>query len=184
MTNQIDLANPAIVKGSALSENGDIFGAPGGTIEGAAVTGGDVDTGDGLTVLGTVSPATEVETTPTQTFPMIGYDASRGRGRVHICDATCYAAATGSNNCQKAYNWMRSTWPASSTGAWCCASPAGPLHVRDREQPHELDQGERRGISDWGFDLNLRTNWNGTAGDVKHMHFISVAPRRRARPAR
>ena len=31
-------------------------------------------------------------------------------------------------------------------------------------------------ISDWGFDLSLRSNWNGTAGDVKHMHFISVAP--------
>ncbi len=35
---EVDLANPAIVKGSALSENGDIFGSPGGTIEGAAVT--------------------------------------------------------------------------------------------------------------------------------------------------
>ncbi len=31
-------------------------------------------------------------------------------------------------------------------------------------------------ISDWGFDLSRRSNWNGTSGDVKHMHFISVAP--------
>jgi len=174
----IDLSNPAIVKGSALSENGDIFGAPGGTIEGAAVTGGDVITGDGLTVLGTVSPDSDVETTPTQTFPTIGYDASAWQSQGYtICDATCYAAAIGSNNCQKAYNWMRSTWPASSTGALVLRITGGSPCMFANGNNHTISiKANVAVISDWGFDLSLRSNWNGTAGDVKHMHFISVAP--------
>jgi hypothetical protein len=176
---EVDLENPATIKGAVLSENGDIFGSPGGLIEGAAVTAGDVDTSGGLAVLGTISPATEVETTPTQTFPVIGYTAANWTGEGYtICDATCYAAATGTNNCQKAYNWLRTTWPSSGTGSVvlritgstaCTFTPTGNNHTNSIKADVAV-------ISDWGFELNQRSNWNGTVGDVKHMHFISVAP--------
>ena len=175
----VSLLNPATVNGAVLSENGDISGSPGGSIEGAAVTAGDVDTSGGLSVGGTISPGTEVETTPTQTFPVIGYDAADWTDEGYtICDATCYVAAAGTDNCAKAYNWMRSTWPGSSTGAVvlritggsaCTFTPTGNNHTNSIKANIAV-------ISDWGFNMNQRSNWNGTAGDIKHMHFISVAP--------
>lgn len=174
----INLKNPAVVKGSALSETGDIYGSPGGTIEGAAVTEGDVDTTGGLTVLGTVSPSTEVAATPTQTFPTIGYDESDWTAEGYtICDSTCYATASGSNDCDKAYNWMRSTWPGSSTGAVVLRiTGSTACTFKNGNNDTNSIKANIAVISDWGFDLGQRSNWNGTSGDVKHMHFISVAP--------
>ena len=33
-----------------------------------------------------------------------------------------------------------------------------------------------RGLTDWGFSFENQSNWNGSAGTVKKLHFISVAP--------
>ena len=172
----ITINNPAIVKGSALSELGDINGS--GLIEGAATAAGDVDTTGGLTVNGTLSAYTEVPVTPTQTFPTIGYVAASWTGSGYtICDSTCYGASAGANNCAKAYNWMRTSWAGSgysnvvlriAGGAACTFGPGN--------NDTNSIIGNLAVISDWGFDFSNRSNWNGTVGSTKLVHFISTAP--------
>ena len=76
----VSIANPAIVKGSVLSQLGTIGGSPGGLIEGAAAAAGAIDQTGGLTINGTVSANTEVPTVPTQIFPQISYVAANWTG--------------------------------------------------------------------------------------------------------
>ena len=174
--NNVTINNPAVVKGSALSELGEINGS--GLIEGAATALGDVNQSGGLTVNGTVSAYTEVPTTPTQTFPMIGYVAANWTGAGYtICDNTCYGSAAGANDCVKAYNWIRSSWAGSGiTNVAVRIAPAAACTFTPGNNDTNSVIGNLAVISNWGYSFNNRQNWNGTAGAIKLMHFISTWP--------
>lgn len=170
----VSIMNPAIVKGSVLSELGQIDGS--GLVEGAATAAGDVDTSGGLTVNGTVSAYTEVPVTPTQTFPMIGYVAANWTGTGYtIIDNTIYDAEPGTNDCQEAYSWIRNTWPGSAyTNVVVRIAPASPCLFDPGTNDTNSVKGNLAVISDWGFTFDRRQNWNGTAGTTKLIHFIST----------
>jgi hypothetical protein len=172
----VTVSNPAIVKGSVLSQLGTIGGSPGGLIEGAAAAAGAITQSGGLTINGTVSAFTEVPTVPTQTFPQISYLAANWTGTGYtIIDNTIYDPEPGANDCQEAYSWIKNTWPGSAyTNVAVRIAPAAACTFTPGNNDTVSVKGNLAVISDWAFDFGNRQNWNGTAGAVKHLHFIST----------
>ena len=172
----ITLNNSSTVKGSALSELGEISGS--GLIEGTATAFGDVDQSGGLTVNGTVSAFTEVPTTPTQTFPQIGYVAANWTAEGYtIIDNTFFDPEPGANDCQEAYSWIKNTWPGSAyTNVVVRIAPASACTFQPGNNDTISVKGNLAVISNWGFGFENRQNWNGTAGATKLIHFISTWP--------
>lgn len=174
----ITINSPAIVKGSALSELGEINGS--GLIEGTATALGDVDQSGGLTVNGTVSAFTEVPTTPTQDFPEIEYVAANwtGEGYTIINDAIYDDASGATTDCQEAYNWIKNTWAGSAyTNVAVRIEPAAVCTFTPSNGIQNVSvKGNLAVISNWGFNFGGQSNWNGTSGSTKLVHFISTWP--------
>ncbi len=173
----VTVSNPAIVKGSVLSQLGTIGGSPGGLIEGAAAAAGAITQSGGLTINGTVSAFTEVPTVPTQTFPQISYVAANwtGSGYTIIGDSIYDDASPATNDCQEAYNWIKNTWPGSAyTNVAVRIAPVAACLFTPGNNDTISVKGNLAVISDWGFNFGNRQNWNGTAGAVKHLHFVST----------
>ena len=121
------------------------------------------------TVNGSRYPGTNPGPVPTQTFPQItstttpwtsaGYTLHTYTGATACTDAKAFLATapsgkhvlliTGSTACTFSYS-----------GAATTTTVNGDLAV----------------VSDWGFSFSNQSNWNGSAGTVKKLHFISVAP--------
>lgn len=170
----ITINNPAVVKGNVASDLGTLAGS--GTIEGNASAGSTI--ASSLTVGGTKTPNTDVPTTPTQTFPVIGYVASDWTNAGYsIIDSTIYGSSAGATNCAKAYTWMRSSWAASAyTNIVLLINSGTACTFANGNNDVNTIKGDVAIISSWGFDLSQRSSWNGVSGAVKKMHFISTAP--------
>lgn len=174
----IVIENPSTVKGSVLSELGSISGSPGGLIEGAAAALGDIDQSGGLTINGTVSSFTEVPVTPTQDFPEIGYVAANWIGAGYtIIDNTLYDPEPGANDCAEAYSWITTEWAASGfTNVAVRIAPASACAFTPPNNATISVTGNLAVISNGGFTFAQRSNWNGTGGVTKLLHFISTWP--------
>jgi hypothetical protein len=168
----ITLQNTATIQGDALSSTGNISGS--GTINDDATAGGTVNT-SGLTIGGIVTSNVSMPAVPTQTFPVIGYTATNWTAIGYsIIDSAIYGSQPPGTNCQKAYSWLRTAWNEVTypnivlriTGPACTFAPGNDtISIK----------GNVAVITDWGFNLS-KSDWNGTPGSVKKLHFISTAP--------
>jgi len=167
----VTIENPAKVEGAVLSSYGGIFGtSTGGTIDGSATAYDDIDD-TLLTIGGTVSPYTFIGDVPTHSFPQITSDTTDW-----VAAGYTVQTFTGATACTDAYNWIKNT----GAGTW---ATSGLTDVVVRiAQTCTLTNGNNdvidvRGnlaiISDGGFNLKQRSNWNG-ATTIKKLYFISV----------
>lgn len=161
----IVVQNPATIEGNALSSEGGISGS--GDIDGSATAHDDIDDGS-LTIGGTVSPFTEVGPVPTHTFPQITSDTADWV-------AEGYSVVTFAD-CGLAYNYIRLT----GAGTWAgLGYPDTVVRITSscrftNGNNHTINVGGNLAIvSDGGFNLTQRSNWNG-ATSVKKAYFIST----------
>jgi hypothetical protein len=169
----VQIDNPATVEGAALSSTGDIFGS--GTILDDATAAGDVNDAS-LNIGGVVTEFVSMPDVPTQTFPVIGYTPANWTSTGYsIIDSSIYGTQAGATNCAKAYSWLKNVWNGSAytnivlriTGGTACTFQPGNDTLTIKAHVAV--------ITDWGFNLS-KSDWNGTAGSIKKLHFISIAP--------
>lgn len=169
----VSISNPATVEGAALSSTGNISGS--GTISDDATAAGDVNDAT-LNIGGIVTEFVSMPDVPTQTFPVIGYTAANWTSTGYsIIDSTIYGSQAGATNCAKAYSWLKNVYNGSAytnivlrvTGGAACTFTPGNDSLTIK--------GSVAVITDWGFNLS-KSDWNGTAGSIKKLHFISIAP--------
>ncbi len=169
----VQIDNPGTVEGAALSSTGDIFGS--GAVSDDATAAGDVNDAT-LTIGGIVTEFVSMPDVPTQTFPVIGYTASDWTSAGYtIIDSSIYDSEPGSNDCQKAYSWLKNSWNGSAyTNIVLRIGPGAACEFKPGNDTLTI-KGSVAVITDWGFNLS-KSDWNGTAGSVKNLHIISVAP--------
>jgi hypothetical protein len=162
------LENPATIEGAALSSEGDITGE--GFINGDATAGGDV-VDDDLVIGGTITEFVSMPDVPTQTFPVITADTaawlSAGYTLVDL------STATGSTLCAKTRDWIRNRWSTSGITNALIRIDTTCTFQNNNNDVFSIP-GHLAILSDGGFNLTQQSTWNGTAGSIKHIHFISV----------
>jgi hypothetical protein len=166
----VDLENPATVEGATLSSEGDIFGS--GFINGDATAAGDVDDST-LTIGGIVTEFVSMPDVPTQSFPQITSSTTSWVASGYTL--VDYSASTGTTDCLKARNWIKTSWASSGiTNALIridetCTFSTQPPGTDTYTLPGHLGI-----LSDGGFNFSQRSTWNGASGSIKNLHFISV----------
>jgi Tfp pilus assembly protein PilX len=167
----VTIENPAEVEGAVLSSEGGVFGtSTGGTIDGSATASGDIDD-TLLTIGGTVSPYTYIGDVPTHTFPQITSSTTNWTDAGYTL-----VTFSGATACTNAYNYIRN----SGAGTWAGAGyPDTVIRIAatcnlQNGNNHTITVGANLAIvSDGGFNLQLRSNWNA-ATTVKKLYFISA----------
>jgi Tfp pilus assembly protein PilX len=164
----VTLQNPATIQGDALSSTGDINGA--GFINDDATAAGDVVTAT-ITIGGIVTEGVTMPAVPTQTFPQItSSTASWIASGYTLVD---YSAATGVTLCAKARDWIKNRWATSGvTNALIRINTTCTFTNLNNDVFSVL--GNLAILSDGGFNLTQQSNWNGTVGAIKNIHFITV----------
>lgn len=164
----VTLQNSATIQGDALSSNGGIGGT--GTINDDATAAGTVTTTN-LTIGGVVTQGVTMPAVPTQAFPQI--TSSTAPWITSGYTLVDYSASAGANKCAKVLSWLQNTWPTSGI--------TNPLIRIDETctltPPNNTTYsvtGNLAFLSDGGFNLSQRSNWNGSTGAIKNVHFISV----------
>jgi hypothetical protein len=164
----ITLQNSATIQGDALSSTGNITGT--GTINDDATAAGSVVTTN-LTIGGIVTQGVTMPAVPTQTFPQI--TSSTAAWIASGYTLVDYSANPGLTKCAKVLDWLKNTWPSSGI-----TNPLIRIDVTCTLTPPNNETYSIKGnlafLSDGGFNLNNRSNWDGTTGTIKHIHFISV----------
>jgi hypothetical protein len=160
----LSISNPAVVKGSVLSQTGNITSK--GTIEKDASAAGTIAAS--LSIGGVISANTTVPPVPTQTFPTIGFVASDWIAAGYTVNT--YNTATA---CTNAKNFVQGAWSGNYVVRITGATPC-KFSVNNNAMIGV--NGHLAIVSDWGFDLNNRNTWTGSSGTIKRLHFISVAP--------
>jgi hypothetical protein len=164
----VDVENPATIEGAALSSEGDIIGS--GFINDDATAAGDVDTAN-LTIGGVVTEFVSMPDVPTQTFPQI--TSSTAAWITSGYTLVDYSANPGVTDCLKAHDWIKNTWVSSGITNALIRIDETCTFQNDNNATYNI-YGHLGILSDGGFNLRLRSNWNGTPGSVKNIHFISV----------
>jgi hypothetical protein len=166
---EVSIDTPATVEGAALSSTGDIFGS--GAVSDDATAAGDVNDST-LTIGGIVTEFVSMPDVPTQEFPVITSDTgpwiSAGYTLVD------YSANPGLTKCAKARDWIKNTWPLASSPTNALIRIDETCTFQNSNNDTFTVKGNLGILSDGGFNLTQRSNWNGTAGSVKNIHFISV----------
>jgi Tfp pilus assembly protein PilX len=163
----ITLENPAVIEGNALSSAGGIFaGSTGGEIDGTATAYDDIDDA-GLTIGGTVSPFTEVGPVPTHTFPQMPSTTTNWTDAGYSL-----VTFTGGSACTSAYNWIKNTWGSSGLTDVVVRIETS-CTLQNGNNDTVTVHGNLAIVNDGGFNLRLRSNWNGAA-TVKKLYFIST----------
>ena len=171
----VTINNPGRVTGNAKSTTGDVAGS--GTV------GGDV-TALGTTTVSTVGgaryPGTNPGPVPTQTFPQItssttpftdgGYDLVTFSG-------------TGTTPGTAAYNSIKTTGAGPGATSGCTdsvirivATSGSPCVLSNSNNDVITVRGNLAILSDGGFNLSQKSNWNGGSAPIKLVHFISTYP--------
>ena len=164
----VTLQNSATIQGDALSSAGDITGN--GSINDDATAAGNVVTA-GLTIGGIITSAVTMPAVPTQTFPQI--TSSTAPWIASGYTLVDYSAATGVTQCAKARDWILNRWATSGvTNALIRISTTCTFTNSNNDVFPVL--GNLAILSDGGFTFSQQSNWNGTAGTIKNIHFISV----------
>jgi hypothetical protein len=164
----VTLQNSATIQGDALSSNGNIGGV--GTINDDATAAGTVTTTN-LTIGGIVTQGVTMPAVPTQTFPQI--TSSTAPWIASGYTLVDLSTSTGSTLCAKARDWIKNRWSTSGvTNALIRIDTTCTFSNNNNDVFSIL--GNLAILSDGGFNLTQQSNWNGTTGSVKHIHFISV----------
>jgi hypothetical protein len=164
----VDLENPATVEGATLSSEGDIFGS--GFINDDATAAGDVDDSN-LTIGGTITEFVSMPDVPTQEFPVI--TSSTAAWLTAGYTLVDLSTATGATKCEQANDWIRNRWASSGVTNALIRIDETCTFTTDNNATYTV-RGNLGILSDGGFNLRLRSTWNGTTGSVKNVHFISV----------
>jgi hypothetical protein len=160
--------NPAVIQGDALSSNGNITGS--GAINDDATAAGTVSTST-LTIGGVVTQGVTMPAVPTQTFPQI--TSSTAAWIASGYELVDYSANVGATKCAKARDWIKNTWPGSAITNALIRIDVTCTFTNSNNDTFSI-KGNLALLSDGGFNLTQRSTWNGTAGSIKNIHFISV----------
>ncbi|HEX6580199.1 MAG TPA: hypothetical protein VF195_04940 [Actinomycetota bacterium] len=160
--------NPAVIQGDALSSNGDITGS--GAINDDATAAGTVNTST-LTIGGIVTQGVTMPAVPTQTFPQI--TSATAPWIASGYELVDYSANAGATNCAKARDWIKNTWPGSAITNALIRIDTTCTFTNSNNDVFSI-KGNLAILNDGGFNLTQRSTWNGTAGSIKNIHFISV----------
>ena len=160
--------NAATIQGDALSSTDDITGN--GSINDDATAADDVVTA-GLTIGGIVTEGVTMPAVPTQAFPQVtSSTAAWIASGYQLADLS---TAAGSTLCQKARDWIRNKWATSGITNPLIRIDTTCTFSNTNNDTYSIT-GNLAILSDGGFNLTQQSNWNGTAGTVKNIHFISV----------
>ena len=164
----VTLQSNATIQGDALSSTSDINGA--GFINDDATAAGDVVTAT-LTIGGIVTEGVTMPAVPTQTFPQItSATASWIASGYTLVDIS---TAAGSTLCQKARDWIKNKWSTSGVTNPLIRISTTCTFTNNNNDVFNIT-GNLAILSDGGFNLTQQSNWNGTAGAIKNIHFITV----------
>ena len=164
----IAMQNSATIQGDALSSTGDISGS--GTINDDATAAGSVVT-SGLTIGGIVTQGVTMPAVPTQAFPQVtSSTASWIASGYQLADLS---TAAGGTLCQKARDWIKNKWATSGITNPLIRIDTTCTFSNSNNDTFSIT-GNLAILSDGGFNFSQQSNWNGTAGTVKNIHFISV----------
>lgn len=164
----VTLQNSATIQGDALSTSGNISGS--GTINDDATAGGTVNP-VGLTIGGIVTSGVTMPAVPTQAFPQItSATAPWIASGYTLVDLS---TSTGATLCAKARDWIMNRWATSGiTNALIRINTTCTFSNSNNDTFSIL--GNLAILNDGGFNFSQQSNWNGTTGSIKHIHFISV----------
>ena len=164
----IAMQNSATIQGDALSSTGNISGS--GTINDDATAAGSVVT-SGLTIGGIVTQGVTMPAVPTQAFPQVtSSTASWIASGYQLADLS---TAAGGTLCQKARDWIKNKWATSGITNPLIRIDTTCTFSNSNNDTFSIT-GNLAILSDGGFNFSQQSNWNGTAGTVKNIHFISV----------
>ena len=164
----VTLQNSATIQGDALSSTGNITGV--GTINDDATAAGSVVTTN-LTIGGIVTQGVTMPAVPTQTFPQI--TSSTAAWIASGYTLVDLSTSVGATLCAKARDWILNRWSTSGiTNALIRINATCTFANANNDTFSVL--GNLAILSDGGFNLTQQSNWNGTTGTTKQIHFISV----------
>jgi hypothetical protein len=162
----VTINNPAKVSGNAKSTTGNIAGS--GTVSGNATALGTTTVS---TVGGTRYPGTNPGTVPTQTFPQITSSTATFTNAGYSL-----VTFSGASACTNAYNYLKNT----GAGTWATSGLTNIVvrittvcNLQNGNNDVVTVRGNLAIIADGGFNLQQRSNWNGTASPIKNVYFIS-----------
>jgi hypothetical protein len=124
-----------------------------------------------LTIGGTVTEFVSMPDVPTQTFPQItSSTASWITSGYTLVDLS---TSTGATKCAKARDWIKNRWSTSGITNALIRIDETCTFTNSNNDIFSVS-GHLAILSDGGFNFTQQSNWNGTAGSIKHLHFISV----------
>jgi hypothetical protein len=164
----VTLQNSATIQGDALSSAGSITGV--GTINDDATAAGSVVTTN-LTIGGIVTQGVTMPAVPTQTFPQI--TSSTAAWIASGYTLVDLSTATGATLCAKARDWIKNRWSTSGITNALIRINTTCTFTNSNNDVFSIP-GHLAILSDGGFNLTQQSNWNGTTGAIKQIHFISV----------
>ena len=164
----VTLANSATIQGDALSSTGNITGT--GTINDDATAAGSVVTTN-LTIGGIVTSGVTMPAVPTQTFPQI--TSSTAAWITSGYTLVDLSTSTGPTLCAKARDWILNRWSTSGITNALIRINTTCTFSNNNNDVFSIP-GNLAILNDGGFNLTQQSNWNGTTGSIKHIHFISV----------
>ncbi len=151
-----------------MSSTGNITGV--GTINDDATAAGSVVTTN-LTIGGIVTQGVTMPAVPTQTFPQI--TSSTAPWIASGYTLVDLSTSTGATLCAKARDWIMNRWSTSGiTNALIRINTTCTFSNPNNDTFSVL--GNLAILIDGGFNFSQQSNWNGTTGTIKHIHFISV----------
>lgn len=164
----VTLQNSATIQGDALSSTGNITGT--GTINDDATAAGSVVT-SGLTIGGIVTSGVTMPAVPTQTFPQI--TSSTAAWIASGYTLVDLSTSTGATLCAKARDWILNRWSTSGITNALIRINTTCTFSNSNNDTFSVP-GNLAILNDGGFNFSQQSNWNGTTGTIKHIHFISV----------
>jgi hypothetical protein len=164
----VTLQNSATIQGDALSSTGSITGT--GTINDDATAAGSVVTTN-LTIGGIVTEGVTMPAVPTQVFPQITSSTSAWIASGYTL--VDLSTSTGATLCAKARDWIMNRWSTSGITNALIRINATCAFANNNNDTFSIP-GNLAILSDGGFTFSQQSNWNGTTGTVKQIHFISV----------
>jgi hypothetical protein len=164
----ITMQNSATIQGDALSSTGNITGS--GTINDDATAAGSVVTA-GLTIGGIITQGVTMPAVPTQTFPQVSSSTAAWIASGYTL--VDLSTSTGATLCAKARDWIKNRWSTSGiTNALIRINTTCTFSNSNNDTFSIL--GNLAILNDGGFNFSQQSNWNGTTGAIKNIHFITV----------
>ncbi len=159
----ISMSNSARVDRDVKSNSGAANGSNSASVGRDAYSGSTI--GNGLAVAGTKYPGYTLGAVPTQVFPEFVYNASDWAGyTIHTFAGRRCTAATDAAHGRNADRQQRH--PDHEPATACTLSFSNLTNI--------TVPGHLAIITDWGISMANNTNWNGTAGPIKNLMFLST----------